>query len=134
MLQPYAVSKAAQIHLVKSLAIIAAPKVRVNSVSPGVLLTASISLHVCFFRRLTVNRSGVASSLKKGSEQCKRLASWNDSQRLRCVHRTRETTPIGKDADRNLVQDVAEQVKIFALSKSVTGQNAVVDAGFSLSI
>ncbi|KAK3383142.1 hypothetical protein B0T24DRAFT_516725 [Lasiosphaeria ovina] len=35
----YAVSKAAQIHLVKGLALIAAPKIRVNSVSPGLLLT-----------------------------------------------------------------------------------------------
>ncbi|KAF2711433.1 oxidoreductase ucpA [Pleomassaria siparia CBS 279.74] len=36
---PYAVTKAAQIHLVKSLAVILAPKIRVNSVSPGMLLT-----------------------------------------------------------------------------------------------
>lgn len=36
---PYAVTKAAQVHLAKSLAVIMAPKVRVNSVSPGLLLT-----------------------------------------------------------------------------------------------
>jgi NAD(P)-dependent dehydrogenase (short-subunit alcohol dehydrogenase family) len=36
---PYAVTKAAQIHLVKSLAVVLAPRVRVNSVSPGMLLT-----------------------------------------------------------------------------------------------
>ncbi|KAF1949291.1 oxidoreductase ucpA [Byssothecium circinans] len=36
---PYAVTKAAQIHLAKSLAVILAPKIRVNSVSPGMLLT-----------------------------------------------------------------------------------------------
>ncbi|KAF2195347.1 oxidoreductase ucpA [Zopfia rhizophila CBS 207.26] len=36
---PYAVTKAAQIHLAKSLAVILAPKVRVNSVSPGLMLT-----------------------------------------------------------------------------------------------
>lgn len=36
---PYAVTKAAAIHLSKSLAVIAAPKIRVNSVSPGLLLT-----------------------------------------------------------------------------------------------
>lgn len=35
---PYAVTKAAQIHLMKSLAVILAPKIRVNSVSPGMLL------------------------------------------------------------------------------------------------
>jgi enoyl-[acyl-carrier-protein] reductase (NADH) len=30
------------------------------------------------------------------------------------------------------VEDVAEQVRTFVVSKSVTGQNAVVDAGFRL--
>jgi NAD(P)-dependent dehydrogenase (short-subunit alcohol dehydrogenase family) len=36
---PYAVTKAAQIHLAKSLAVVLAPKIRVNSISPGMLLT-----------------------------------------------------------------------------------------------
>ena len=36
---PYAVTKAALIHLSKALAVICSPKVRVNSVSPGLLLT-----------------------------------------------------------------------------------------------
>jgi len=40
--QPYSVTKAAQIHLVKVLARVAAPEVRVNSVSPGILLTVSL--------------------------------------------------------------------------------------------
>ncbi|KAI1340406.1 hypothetical protein F5Y15DRAFT_57122 [Xylariaceae sp. FL0016] len=35
----YSVTKAAQIHLVKALAVMAAPNIRVNSVSPGLLLT-----------------------------------------------------------------------------------------------
>ncbi|KAI0842030.1 NAD(P)-binding protein [Hypoxylon sp. FL0890] len=35
----YAVTKAAQIHLMKALSFMAAPKIRVNSVSPGLLLT-----------------------------------------------------------------------------------------------
>ncbi|KAI0456550.1 short chain dehydrogenase [Xylaria acuta] len=35
----YSVTKAAQLHLVKALAVMAAPKIRVNSVSPGLLLT-----------------------------------------------------------------------------------------------
>lgn len=38
----YAVTKAAQLHLAKGLALIAAPKIRVNSVSPGLLLTVSL--------------------------------------------------------------------------------------------
>jgi NAD(P)-dependent dehydrogenase (short-subunit alcohol dehydrogenase family) len=36
---PYSVTKAAQIHLVKGLAVICGPKIRVNCVSPGLLLT-----------------------------------------------------------------------------------------------
>lgn len=39
----YAVTKAAQLHLAKGLALIAAPKIRVNSVSPGLLLTVSLA-------------------------------------------------------------------------------------------
>ncbi|KAK1979365.1 short chain dehydrogenase [Colletotrichum cereale] len=35
----YSVTKAAQIHLAKALAVAAAPRIRVNSVSPGLLLT-----------------------------------------------------------------------------------------------
>jgi NAD(P)-dependent dehydrogenase (short-subunit alcohol dehydrogenase family) len=38
------VTKAAQIHLVKSLALIAGP-IRVNSVSPGILFTVRIPTH-----------------------------------------------------------------------------------------
>lgn len=39
----YSVTKAAQIHLVKGLAQMAAPRIRVNSVSPGLLLTVKTS-------------------------------------------------------------------------------------------
>ncbi|KAI5239928.1 cytochrome P450 [Aureobasidium subglaciale] len=38
-LLPYAISKAAQIHLVKTLAKVCAPNIRVNSVSPALMLT-----------------------------------------------------------------------------------------------
>lgn len=36
---PYSVTKAAQIHLIKGLAMICGPKIRCNSVSPGLLMT-----------------------------------------------------------------------------------------------
>ena len=36
---PYSVTKAALIHLTKGLAVICAPKIRINSVSPGLMLT-----------------------------------------------------------------------------------------------
>lgn len=37
----YSVTKAAQLHLMKALAKISGPHIRVNSISPGLLLTAS---------------------------------------------------------------------------------------------
>ncbi len=48
--QPYAVTKAAQIHLIKSLAVISAPSIRVNCVSPGILLTVCYPLISGIFR------------------------------------------------------------------------------------
>ncbi|KAM3065717.1 hypothetical protein ACMFMG_011420 [Clarireedia jacksonii] len=91
---PYSVTKSALIHLVRSLALIAAPKIRVNSVSPGVLLTN-------WGRQFPQERL----NLVQEKNALKRFAT---------------------------VEDVAQQVKLFALSKSVTGTNAVIDAGFSL--
>ncbi|KAL3441949.1 short-chain dehydrogenase [Aspergillus insuetus] len=91
---PYAITKAALIHLVKSLAIIAGPKIRVHSVSPGVLMT-------------DWGRGFPAEKIKAVEEKnvLKRLA-----------------TP----------EDVAEQVRFLATSRSITGTNTVIDAGFSL--
>lgn len=43
VLQAYSVTKAAQLHLVKALAKISGPAIRVNSVSPGILLTVSMN-------------------------------------------------------------------------------------------
>lgn len=46
----YSVTKAAQIHLARGLAIMAAPRIRVNTVSPGLMLTVC---HFCFCFRVT---------------------------------------------------------------------------------
>lgn len=43
---PYSVTKAAQLHLMRCLAKTQAPKVRVNAVLPGLLLTECTSSHV----------------------------------------------------------------------------------------
>lgn len=40
---PYSVTKAAQLHLVKCLAVTVGPKIRVNTVLPGLLLTEWVS-------------------------------------------------------------------------------------------
>ncbi|KAK4986434.1 hypothetical protein LTR50_005340 [Elasticomyces elasticus] len=91
---PYAVTKAAQIHLVKALANICSPKIRVNSVSPGLLLT---DWGMQF-------PEGKREAARENSK-LKRLAT---------------------------VEDVADQVRTLALSRSVTGQNLSIDGGASL--
>lgn len=90
----YSVTKAAQIHLVKALASMAAPKIRVNSVSPGLLLTEW--------------GDRFSDEAKEGHKQKTKL------KRLPTV------------------DDVAEQVLVFAKSRSQTGTNAIIDAGFLL--
>ncbi|KAK0510169.1 hypothetical protein JMJ35_007563 [Cladonia borealis] len=90
----YAVTKAAQIHLVKSLATIVGPKIRCNSVSPAVLLTD-------WGRKFSDEKLAAA----KEKSKLKRLAT---------------------------VEDVANQIVLFAKSRSVTGTNAVIDCGSSL--
>jgi NAD(P)-dependent dehydrogenase (short-subunit alcohol dehydrogenase family) len=92
---PYAVTKAAQIHLAKSLAVICGGNgIRVNSVSPGLLLTDW--------------------GQKFGEEKIKKNIGM---------------TKLGRLAE---VEDVAAQVRTLALSKSITGQNIVIDCGTSL--
>ncbi|KAM0208889.1 hypothetical protein ACHAPQ_009958 [Fusarium lateritium] len=91
---PYAVTKAAQIHLGKCLATIAAPSIRVNTISPGILLT-----------------------------------EWGLSFPPESLEIARNTNKLGRFAT---VEDVAEQIRTFVVSKSVTGQNVIVDAGFGL--
>ncbi|CAM1505590.1 Fc.00g112270.m01.CDS01 [Cosmosporella sp. VM-42] len=91
----YSVTKAAQIHLVKGLALAAGPKVRVNCVSPGLMLT-EWGLNMF---------SEEKREEMKNKTKLKRLA-----------------TP----------EEVAEQVLCFVKSKSVTGVNAIIDAGISL--
>ncbi len=76
--KPYSVSKAAQIHLVKTLAKVAAPDIVVNSISPGILLTVSQTL----FNRSKLNelrhlvtRNGARNSLKRSLKVLHRRAS-----------------------------------------------------------
>ena len=91
---PYAVTKAAQIHLMKSLATICGPKIRVNAVSPGLMMTE-------WGQQFSEERvKGVVANTK-----LKRLAT---------------------------VEDVAEQVRVLCLSRSMTGQNVVMDGGIAI--
>jgi len=90
----YAVSKAAQVHLVTALAGIVSPRIRVNCVSPGILLT-----------------------------------DWGMKFPKEKLEAAREQNKLKRFAT---VEDVAEQVLVFVKSRSVTGMNAVIDAGYSL--
>ncbi|KAI0125972.1 hypothetical protein BJ170DRAFT_685216 [Xylariales sp. AK1849] len=90
----YSVTKAAQIHMVKGLAVMAAPRIRVNSVSPGLLLT-----------------------------------EWGEKFSDEAKTKHRQRTKLQRMAT---VEDVAEQVLTFAKSKSMTGVNVLLDAGFVL--
>ncbi|KAK7418773.1 hypothetical protein QQX98_003791 [Neonectria punicea] len=90
----YSATKAAQIHMVKGLASMVAPKIRVNSVSPGLLQT----------------------------EWAERF-----SEEQKESHR--QGTKLKRFVE---IEDVAEQVLGLARSKSMTGVNVIVDAGFTL--
>ncbi|OIW24532.1 short chain dehydrogenase [Coniochaeta ligniaria NRRL 30616] len=90
----YAATKAAQLHMVKGLATMVAPKIRVNSVSPGLLET----------------------------EWAERF-----SEEQKAAHR--EKTKLKRFVT---VEDVAAQVLSLATSKSITGQNIIIDAGYTL--
>ncbi|KAK8205871.1 oxidoreductase ucpA [Phyllosticta capitalensis] len=91
---PYAVTKAAQIHLAKVLAVICAPKITFNSVSPGLLMT-----------------------------------EWGAKFPPEKIQKSINNTKLKRLAT---VEDVAEQVRLLATTKSMTGQNVVMDSGFSV--
>lgn len=91
---PYSVTKAAEIHLTKGLATISGPKIRCNSVSPGLMMTE-------WGQKFP--EAKVKAATEKGA--LKSLAS---------------------------VADVADQVRTMVMSKSMTGQNVVVDCGIAI--
>ncbi|KAJ5812075.1 short chain dehydrogenase [Penicillium riverlandense] len=91
---PYAVTKAAQIHLLKCLAAVCGPKIQCNSVSPGLMMTEWGQR----FPEATVNAVTEKGALK------------------------RLTT----------AEDVADLIRTMILSRSLTGQNIVIDCGISM--
>ena len=91
---PYSVTKAAQIHLMKGLATICGPKIRCNTISPGLMLT-----------------------------------EWGLRFPEKNVQNIRERSALKRIATP---EDVADQVTTMALSRSMTGQNIIVDAGIAI--
>ncbi|KAF7889842.1 uncharacterized protein EAF02_002257 [Botrytis sinoallii] len=96
----YSVTKAAQIHLIKSLALTST--IRVNSVSPGLMLTAS-SIFITSDWGLQFPESKVEGVKKKST--LGRLAT---------------------------VEEVARQIYCLAESESATGTNSIIDGGIHL--
>ncbi|KAL9114621.1 MAG: hypothetical protein Q9227_001299 [Pyrenula ochraceoflavens] len=90
----YSVTKAAQIHLMRGLATICGPKIRVNAVSPGLMMTEW--------------------GQQFSEEKVKAVVANSKLKRL--------ATP----------EDVAEQVRLLCLNKSMTGQNVVLDGGSAI--
>lgn len=91
---PYAVTKAAQIHMTKGLATICGPKIRCNSVSPGLMMT-----------------------------------EWGAKFPEAKVKATTEKS-VGKSLAT--VEDVAEQIRTLVMSRSIIGQNIVLDCGIAI--
>ncbi|KAI1262646.1 short chain dehydrogenase [Xylariaceae sp. FL1019] len=90
----YSVTKAAQLHMIKGLASMVGPEIRVNSVSPGFLQT-----------------------------------DWGSRFSPEAQHAHKEKTKLKRFVE---LEDVAQQVLSLARSKSMTGVNIVVDAGYIL--
>ncbi|KAJ9637947.1 uncharacterized protein PV06_04528 [Exophiala oligosperma] len=91
---PYSVTKAAEIHLTKGLAMICGRKIRCNSVSPGLMLT-----------------------------------EWGNKFPETKVKATTDKSALKSTA---VPEDVADQIKTVVLSKSITGQNIVMDCGIAI--
>lgn len=90
----YSVTKAAEIHLMKGLAVICGPKIRCNSVSPGLMMT-----------------------------------EWGEKFPEAKVRATRERGVLKSLAT---VEDVAELIRTVVESRSMTGQNVVIDCGIAI--
>ncbi|OAL23196.1 hypothetical protein AYO20_11008 [Fonsecaea nubica] len=90
----YSVTKAAELHLTKGLAMICGKKVRCNSVSPGLMMTEWGNQFPESKVKATVDKAALKST----------------------------ATP----------EDVADQIKTLVLSKSITGQNIVMDCGIAI--
>jgi NAD(P)-dependent dehydrogenase (short-subunit alcohol dehydrogenase family) len=104
---PYAISKAAQIYLVKTLSKVCAPHIRVNSVSPSLMLTDW--------------------GLQFSEEQ--QLAQTESSRLKRLI-----TVEVCASVLRRLsihtygfIQDTASVVRMLLTNESMTGQNILVD-------
>jgi len=129
----YSVSKAAGLHLMKCLASTQGPKIRVNAVLPGLLLTewvclvARFSMSMGFFilqERRFRNRLIEVQGLKFSEERIKQ-----NKQAAALKQEVVHTTSLGADhADsrQTLLDDCADAYISAAKNTSMTGQQIVV--------
>lgn len=103
---------------------IAAPSIRVNCVSPGVLLTVCVP----YFHML-VSHLALLSDAESSGTDFYNPQDWGLSFPPARLEAVKAANKLKRFAT---VEDVAEQVKTFVASKTVTGQNSVIDGGFSL--
>ena len=112
---PYAVTKAAQLQLVKCLAVTVGPKIRVNTVLPGLLLTE----WVCFSRYAN---------------------NADDSILMWCIYQglkyPGERIEVLKNAaalkHETYLEDCADAFVMLAKNSSMTGMRIQVDAGLNI--
>jgi NAD(P)-dependent dehydrogenase (short-subunit alcohol dehydrogenase family) len=109
---PYAISKAAQIYLVKTLSRVCAPNIRVNSVSPSLMLTDW--------------------GLQFSEDQ--QLAQAEASHLKRLITVQVCLLVLGLLVSHLLIdfQDTAEVVRMLLTNESMTGQNVVIDCKITL--
>ena len=107
---PYAVTKAAKLQLDKCLAATVGPKIRVNTVLPGLLLTEWVRMQKPSRRAMLTVTQGLKYSKEK-IEQLKNAAALKDVTHM---------------------EDCASAYVMLAKNTSMTGMRIQVDAGLNI--
>ena len=111
---PYAVTKAAQFQLVKCLAVTVGPKIRVNTVLPGLLLTEWVSATSTNPFRETYTLTRHHQGNKYSPERIKQI---------------KDAAVLKREAD---LQDCVDAFVMLAKNTSMTGMRIQVDAGLNV--
>jgi NAD(P)-dependent dehydrogenase (short-subunit alcohol dehydrogenase family) len=110
---PYAVTKAAQLQLVKCLAVTVGPKIRVNTVLPGLLLTEWVRL-----RRESISQHTLVLTLNQGLKYPE--------------ERIQQVKQLAVLKHETFLDDCAAAFVMLAKNTSMTGMRIQVDAGLNV--
>ncbi|KAJ5647637.1 hypothetical protein N7490_004009, partial [Penicillium lividum] len=126
---PYAVTKAALIHLMKCLASSQGAKIRVNAVCPGLMLTEWVCLIMFNVIRIIAD-SNAGPAIPSGEDRC--YGGQDDTEEAgmlsdKCVYILFLTA-----FSQPEVEDAAEMFVSIAKNSSMTGQAVQIDSGFTL--